>query len=111
MHDEGKEEGLIDIVPVLHAVKVASDDFGTEAEAPGYKTADAEADAGDSTGSTAVASSCAVGPTSAAAPIPQCEDWALCGCFLSWQPGLAQMWAPLGQAWPGLARVQPSGRL
>ena len=122
VHDKGKGGGLIDIgsVPDPHAANVATDDDGAAAEAPGCKTADVEADADGpsevggacaSTGSTTVASGCADGPSSATAPACQCEDWAPCGCFLSWQPGLAQIWAPLGQAWPGLAEVQPSGKL
>ena len=86
VHDDGKEEGLIDVVPVLHAAKVASDDFSTEAEDPGSKTADAEAGADGpsevrgacgNTGSTDVASGCAGGPSNAAAPPLQCGDCAL----------------------------------
>ena len=121
MSDRDKEEGLIGIglVPVPHTAKVVSDDDGTEAEAPGCKTAVDEAADGpsevggtcDSTGSTTVASGCAVGTSNATAPPLQCKDCALCGCFLSWQPGFAQIWAPLGQDCPGLAWVQPSGRL
>ena len=122
VHDEGKEEGLIgiELVPVPHAAEVATDDDDTEAEALGCKNFDVEPDADgpsevggacDSTGSTTVASGCAVGPSSATAPAFQCGVCALCGCFLSWQPGRAQTWAPLGQDWPGLAWVQPSGKL
>ena len=102
VHGNDKEEGLIhkEVVPVPHTAEVVADDDGAEAEAPECKIDDVEADADrpsetggacDSAGSTAVASGCAVGPSNAAAPDPQCKDCALCGCFLSWHPGFAQI--------------------